>query len=205
VSTDQQVSDARVPDYDASVREYHASRARYIRTVTADTEKKLLETVAKRREPLKEEINNLTALARSRFDARQTTLKAYAAKAPGRVTASGLLPPSPAERMIGGIDKLYKTAVKSAEEFSEVNDILKKRKEKLEKIDDEVRTVLEQHGRDLIAQLESPTGLEGAFKRDPLLARAHARMQSAEARRESVRESSQPPAPEMSAAVSVSD
>jgi hypothetical protein len=192
VSTDQQISDARVPDYDASVREYHASRARYIHTVTADTEKKLMETVAKRREPLKEEITNLTALARARFDARQVTLKAYAAKAPSRVGAGGLLPPSPAERMIGGIDKLYKTAVKAAEEFAEVNDILKKRKEKLEKIDDEVRTVLEQHGRDLIAQLESPTGLEGAFKRDPLLGMAHARMLAAEARRESVRESSQP-------------
>jgi hypothetical protein len=187
VSTDQ-VSDARVPDYDASVREYHASRARYIRTVTADTEKKLMETVAKRREPLKEEIANLNVLARSRFEARQTTLRAYAAKAPGRVGAGRLLPPSPAERVIGGIDKLYKAALKTAEEFNEVNDIIKKRKEKLDAIDNEVRTVLEQHGRDLIAQLETPTGLEGAFKRDPLLGRAHARMLAAKARRESVRE-----------------
>jgi hypothetical protein len=202
VSTDQHVSDARVPDYDASVREYHASRARYIRTVTTDTEKKLMETVAKRRDPLKEEINNLTALARSRFEARQMTLRAYAAKAPGRVSAGGLLPPSPAERMIGGIDKLYKAAVKAAEEFNEVNDIIKKRKEKLDKIDDEVRTVLEQHGRDLIAQLESPTGLEGAFKRDPLLARAHARMLAAEARRESVLESTPAEAPASQAPVS---
>jgi hypothetical protein len=189
VSTDRQVSDARVPDYDASVREYHASRARYNHTVTSDTEKKLMETVAKRREPLKDEINNLSALARARFDVRQTTLKEYAAKAPSRVTAGGLLPPSPAERMIGGIDKLYKTALKAAEEFNEVNEIIKKRKEKLDKIDLEVRTVLEQHGRDLIAQLESPAGLEGAFKRDPLLGRAHARMLAAAARRESVRDS----------------
>jgi hypothetical protein len=176
-------------DYDASVREYHASRARYIRTVTTDTEKKLMDTVAKRRDPLKEEINNLQSLARARFEARQSTLKAYAAKAPGRVSAGGLLPPSPAERMIGGIDKLYKSAVKAAEEFNEVNEIIKKRKEKLDSIDNEVRTVLEQHGRDLIAQLETPTGLEGAFKRDPLLARAHARMIAAGARRESVLES----------------
>ena len=189
MSTDRQVSDARVPDYDASVREYHASRARYIHTVTSDTEKKLMETVAKRREPLKDEINNLSALARARFDVRQTTLKEYAAKAPRRVTAGGLLPPSPAERMIGGIDKLYKTALKAAEEFNEVNEIIKKRKEKLDKIDLEVRTVLEQPGRDLIAQLESPAGLEGAFKRDPLLGRAHARMLAAAARRESVRDS----------------
>jgi hypothetical protein len=189
-----QQADGKVPDYDASVREYHASRARYIRSVTADTEKRLMETVAKRRDPLKEEITSLSALARARFDVRQTTLKAYAAKAPGRVTNSGLLPPSPAERMIGGIDKLYKAAVKAAEEFSEVNDIIKKRKEKLDQIDNEVRTVLEQHGRELIAQLETPTGLEGAFKRDPLLGRAHARMVAAEARRESVRETLRPAA-----------
>jgi hypothetical protein len=193
VSADQQ-ADGKVPDYDASVREYHASRARYIRSVTADTEKRLMETVAKRRDPLKEEITSLSALARARFDVRQTTLKAYAAKAPGRVTNSGLLPPSPAERMIGGIDKLYKTAVKAAEEFSEVNEIIKKRKEKLDQIDNEVRTVLQQHGREVIAQLETPTGLEGAFKRDPLLGRAHARMVAAEARRESVRETLRPAA-----------
>jgi hypothetical protein len=181
------VSIEQTADYDASVREYHASRARYIRTVTSDTEKQLMETVAKRRDPLKEELTNLTSLARVRFDTRQATLKAYAAKAPGRVSNSGLLPPSPAERMVGGIDKLYKAAVKAAEEFNEVNDIIKKRKDKLEAIDSEVRTVLEQHGRDLIAQLETPTGLEGAFKRDPLLARAHARMVAAESRRAAVR------------------
>jgi hypothetical protein len=191
VSTDQQTG---ANEYDASVREYHASRARYIRTVTTDTEKKLMETVAKRRDPLKEEITNLQALARARFDARQTTLKAYAAKAPGRVSTGGLLPPSAAERMVGGIDKLYKAAVKSAEEFNEVQEIIKKRKEKLDSIDNEVRTVLEQHGRDLIAQLETPTGLEGAFKRDPLLERAHSRMVAAEARRESVLDATSVPA-----------
>lgn len=177
-------------EYDASVAEYHASRARYIRTVTADTEKKLLETVAKRREPITEEIGNLTTLARARFDARQATLKAYAAKAPGRVTATGLQPPAAQERMIPGIDKLYKAAVKAAEEFNEVNDIIRKRKEKLDTIDREVRQLLEQHGRDLIAQLETPTGLEGAFKRDPLLFRAHTRMLEAQSRRAAVIDSS---------------
>jgi hypothetical protein len=182
-------------DYDATVAEYHASRARYIRTVTADTEKKLLDAVAKRREPINQEIASLTTLARARFDARQTTLKAYGAKAPNRVTAGGLLPPSPQERMIAGIDKLYKAAVKAAEEFNEVNEIIRKRKEKLDAIDREVRTVLEQHGRDLIAQLETPSGLEGAFKRDPLLGRAHARMLAAEARRAAIRGSMQPAEP----------
>ena len=181
------------PEYDASVKEYHFSRARYIRTVTSDTEKKLMESVAKRREPLQEEITNLTALARMRFDARQLALKAYAARAPGRVTATGLLPPSATDR-IAGIDKVYKAAVKAAEEFNEVNEIVKKKKDKLEKLDEEVRVVLEQHERDLIAQLETPVGLEGAFKRDPLLGRAHARMQAAEARRAAIVQSMTQPA-----------
>lgn len=179
---------ANLSDYDAAVKEYHASRARYIRTVTDDTEKRLMETVAKRRGPLMEEITNLTSLARARFDTRQASLKAYSEKAPGRVTASAVQPPLPGS----GADKLFKAARKAAEEFAEVNDILKKRKEKLEAIDAEIRTVLEKHGRDLIAALESPTGLDGAFKRDPLLERAHARMLAAEARRASAIDGAMP-------------
>jgi hypothetical protein len=195
VSTDPMPADtgADAPEYDASVKEYHFSRARYIRAVTSDTEKKLMESVAKRRDPLQEEITNLNALARMRFDARQVALKAYAARAPGKVTTTGLLPPSPTDR-IAGIDKVYKAAVKAAEEFNEVNEIVKKKREKLEKLDEEVRVVLEQHERDLIAQLETPTGLEGAFKRDPLLGRAHARMQAAEARRAAIVQSHTQPA-----------
>ena len=192
MNTDQLAGRTQAPDHDDSVAEYHASRARYIRTVTADTEKRLLETVAKRRDPLKEEITSLTALARARFETRQQTLREYKAKAPHRVTATGLLPPSPTERIIPGIDKLFKTAAKAAEEFNEVNEIIKKRREKLDKIDDEVRAVLEQHTREIIAQLESPVGLEGAFKRDPLLEQAHKRMLAAEARRASVRASARP-------------
>ena len=183
----EEAAGAGAPENDDSIAQYHASRARYIRTVTADTEKRLLETIAKRRDPLKEEITNLTALARSRFETRQQTLRDYKAKAPNRVTATGLLPPSPTERVIPGVDKLFKTAVKAAEEFNEVNEIIKKRKDKLDKMDEEVRTVIEQHTRDIIAQLESPVGLEGAFKRDPLLQQAHKRMLAAEARRAAIR------------------
>jgi hypothetical protein len=195
VNTDPAIDGTGVPDQDDSIAQYHASRARYIRTVTADTEKRLLETVAKRRDPLKEEIANLTARARSRFEMRQQTLRDYKAKAPNRVTAAGLLPPSPTERVIPGIDKLFKTAAKAASEFNEVNDIIKKRKEKLDAMDSEIRTVIEQHTRDIIAQLETPLGLEGAFKRDPLLEQAHKRMLATEARRAAVRDTLAPEVP----------
>jgi hypothetical protein len=176
-------------EYDATVSEYHSSRARYIRTVTSGIEARLIETVGKRREPLVEEISNLSTLAQDRYATYQTALKAYATNAPSRVTAGGLLAPSPAERMVRGIDKLYKAAIKAAEEYREVNAIIKKRKEQLAEMDWKMRVQVEQYGRDLIAQLETTAGLEGAFKRDPLLGRAHARMLAAESRRASVLES----------------
>jgi hypothetical protein len=169
-----------------AVSEYQASRARYIRTITTDLEQRLQHTIGKRREPLVEEIANLTVLAHGRYEVYQDALKAYAAKAPARVKAGGIQAPTPAERMISGIDKLYKAALKAAEEFRECDHIIKKRKHRLEEIDYKMRVQLEQYGRDLIAQLETPAGLEGAFKRDPLLGRAHARMLGAQARRTAV-------------------
>jgi hypothetical protein len=173
-------------DYDAAVAEYHASRARYIRTIMAGVEQRVMETIGKRRGPLMEEITNLTLLAHSRYDEYQRALKAYSEKAPNRVTASGLLPPPTARHMIRGIDRLYKAAVKAAADYTECNAIIKKRKDQLEEIDQKMRVQVEQYGRDIIAQLETPTGLEGAFMRDPLLGRAHARMRAAEARRAAV-------------------
>lgn len=176
-------NDARaVGEVEAAVSEYHSSRARYIRTVTSDVEKRLLESIGKRRAPLTEEIANLNTLAHVRFGTYQTALKAYGAKAPSRVTAAGLQAPGPAERMIGGIDKLYKAALKAAEEYNEVNAIIKKRRDSLDEMDKKLREQVEKYGRDLIAQLETPAGLEAAFKRDPLLGRAHARMLQAQAR-----------------------
>jgi hypothetical protein len=176
------------PDDDAVLAEYQASRARYIRTVTSGVEQRLMETIGKRREPLKEEIANLALLAHNRYEVYQEALKAYKAKAPGRVTATGLQPPSAAERTIRDIDKLYKAAVKAAAEFREIEPIIKKRRTQLTEIDWKLREQVEQYGRSLISQLETKAGLESAFQRDPLLGRAHARMQAAQARRAAIRE-----------------
>jgi hypothetical protein len=165
----------------AAVAEYRASRARYIRSVTSDVEARLMATIGKRREPIVEELSNLTVLGHSRYDSYQSALRAYSAKAPRRITSGGLLPPSPAERFVPGIDKLYRAALKAADEFREVNEIIKKRRATLEELDWKMRVKVEQYGRDLIAKLETPAGLAGAFKRDPLLARAHARMSASRA------------------------
>jgi hypothetical protein len=74
---------------------------------------------------------------------------------------------------------LYTAAVRAADEFREVNDVIQKRKDLLSIVDYRLRMQLEQYGRDLIAQLETESGLETAFQRDPLLRRAHARMLAA--------------------------
>jgi hypothetical protein len=104
------------------------------------------------------------------------------------VSATSLLPPAPTDRVGNfGVDKLFKSAVKAAEDFNEVNEILRKRRESLDVIDTEMREVLQKHNEDLIAFLETPDGLANAFKRDPLLGQAHARMKAAIAARDEAR------------------
>ena len=78
------------------------------------------------------------------------------------------------------MDKVYKAALVAADEFNEVSEILRKRRENLEAIDGEMRTRLTEYNENLIAMLESPDGLANAFRRDPLLERAHRRMKEAQ-------------------------
>jgi hypothetical protein len=173
---------------DEAIRKYELSRDRYMQTIRADAEDKVVQSVSKRRQKLIEEIDNLRNLAKLRADQRTEAVKAYAQRCPTRVSATSLLPPGPTDRVGNfGVDKLFKTAVKAAEDFNEVNEILRKRRESLELIDSEMRDVLQKHNDDLIAFLETPDGLANAFKRDPLLAQAHARMKAAIAQRDAMR------------------
>jgi Skp family chaperone for outer membrane proteins len=179
---------------EAAIREYEFSRDRYMHTLRADAEAKVLATVTHRREKLMEEVNNLRALARIRSDARAEAMKAYAQRCPGRVSATSFLPPSAADKVGNfGVDKLFKAAVKANEEMTEVSEILKKRRDALDAIDTEMKAVLAKHYEDLIRALETPTGLENAFKRDPLLGRAHARMKAAIERRDALRNAAATP------------
>ena len=178
------VDPKRALDSDASVTEYHASRARYVRTLTSDLENRLQATIGAQRKLLAEECANLTRLAQNRNDAYQRALRTYSEKVPRRVTSDGLAAPSPLERLNAGVDKLYRAAARAAEEYREVSEMIEKRQAKLEAIDRQMRAELEHFSRALAAQLETPAGREAAFRRDPLLARAHARMQAAGARGE---------------------
>ena len=168
-----------------ATRNYELSRDRYVHTVRADAAAKVAGSVAKRREKLFAEVEDLRLLAVSRAESRTAAVKAYALRAPTRVTTTSLLPPNAGDRVANyGVDKLFRAAVKAAEDFNEVNEILRKRRDSLEAIDIEMRTVLAQHNDDLVRFLETPDGLANAFKRDPLLGQAHARMKSAMAKRD---------------------
>jgi hypothetical protein len=146
-----------------------------------------MQSVERRRDKLIEEIENLRLLALARGDARAEAVKAYGQRCPARVTPTSLLPPTAGDRVGNfAVDRLFKAAVKAAEEFNEVNDLLRKRRAALGDIDVELRTVLQKHNDDLIRALETPDGLANAFKRDPLLGHAHARMKAALARRDAL-------------------
>ncbi len=187
-----------VMEAEVATRNYELSRDRYVHTLRADAEAKVVGSVAKRREKLIVEVENLRLLVVSRAESRTAAVKAYALRAPTRVTATSLLPPNAGDRVGNdGVDKLFRSAVKAAEDFNEVNEILRKRRDSLEAIDIEMRTVLAEHHNDLIRFLETPDGLMNAFKRDPLLGQAHARMKSAVAKRDAL--AARNPAPESAA------
>src|SRR5271163_5129642 len=121
---------------DGIIAEYHASRARFIRSVTADVEARLMAAVEKRRAPLVAEISNLTVLAHDRHETYRAGVAAYKATTGAKSAA------------------LQKAALKAAAEYKEVEAIIKKRREALDAIDRRLRVEIEQYGRELINQLE---------------------------------------------------
>lgn len=173
-------------DADAAIREYEFSRDRYMYTLRTAAEEQVMKTVGPRREKLNGEIENLRVLSRVRAETRTDAVKAYAQRFPSRVQGTAFLPPSPTDRVGGGADKLFKSAMKAHEELNEVTDILKRRREALDTLETEMRAILQKRNEELIRILETPEGLENAFKRDPLLGRAHARMKAAVAQRDAL-------------------
>jgi hypothetical protein len=173
---------------EAAIHEYEFSRDRYMHSLRVAAEEQVAKAVGPRREKLAQEIENLRSLVRVRSEARTEAVKAYAQRCPGRVQGTAFLPPAPTDRVGNfGVDKLFKAAMKAHEELTEVNEILKKRREALDALDTEMRSILQKRNEDLIKMLETPVGLENAFKRDPLLGRAHARMKAAVAQRDALR------------------
>jgi hypothetical protein len=77
-----------------------------------------------------------------------------------------------------GADRFYKRAEKAAKEYVEVRDILVKRREQLNKMEEDLRHALDEREAALIRQMESPRGLQSALQRDPLLNVAYQKLKA---------------------------
>jgi hypothetical protein len=170
-----------VPDFErdeAAISAYESAKLRYIRAITQDAETKLREAFGKRREAINDEITGLRDLAKLRSEAAERAASKYALKLPHRVRKSGVRPPSFWERLVSfnAVDKPFRLAEKTAEELEEVNDLLRKRRDRLEAMERETRRSIYLREEAVRKKLQTPEGL-AALHADPMVKAAFAKMQ----------------------------
>lgn len=164
---------------EAVVQAYEAAKLRYIRSITADAETKLRDAFAKRREAINEEIANLRLLSKSRQETAMSSAQRYAMKLPNRVRKTGVRPPSLWERIrtFNSVDKPYRAAARAAEELDECNELLRKRRDRLEAMERETRRSIYLREEAVRKKLQTPEGL-AALHQDPMVKAAFAKMQA---------------------------
>jgi hypothetical protein len=170
-----------VPDFErdeATISAYESAKLRYIRAITQDAETKLREAFGKRREAINDEISNLRSLAKTRGDSAAAAAQRYAVKLPHRVRKTGVRPPSFWERLMtfNSVDKFYRSAQKAAEELDEVNELLRKRRDRLDAMERETRRSIYLREEAVRKKLQTPEGL-AALHADPMVKAAFAKMQ----------------------------
>jgi hypothetical protein len=170
-----------VPDFErdeAAIGAYESAKLRYIRAITQDAETKLREAFGKRREAINDEISALRELSKTRSDAAERAAARYAVRLPHRVRKSGVRPPSFWERLMSfnSIDVLYRTAQRTAEELDDVNDLLRKRRDRLDAMERETRRSIYLREVAVRKKLQTPEGL-AALHADPMVKAAFAKMQ----------------------------
>lgn len=171
-----------LPDFErdeALIQAYEGAKLRYIRGITADAETKLREAFAKRREAINEEIGNLRMLAKARQEVAMSTAQKYAVKLPHRVKKTGVRPPSFWERLItfNSIDRFYRNASIAAEELEEVNELMRKRRDRLDAMERETRRSIYLREEAVRKKLQTPEGL-AALHGDPMVKAAFTKMQA---------------------------
>ncbi|HEY5349745.1 MAG TPA: hypothetical protein VIJ64_08425 [Candidatus Lustribacter sp.] len=173
-----------VPDFEreeAAIGAYESAKLRYIRAITQDAEVKLREAFGKRREAINDEIANLRSVAKLRSEAATVAAQKYAAKLPHRVRKTGVRPPSFWERLVtlNAVARSYRTAAAAAEEFDEINELLRKRRDRLDAMERETRRSIYLREEAVRKKLQTPEGL-AAMHADPMVKAAFAKMQDVE-------------------------
>jgi len=172
---------AAVPDFEAdesAISQYEAAKLRYIRAITQDAEVKLRDAFGKRREAINDEIANLRDLVKTRQDAAAAAAARYAVKLPHRVRKTGVRRPSLWERLrtFNTVEKYYRAAQKAADELDEANDMLRKRRDRLDAMERETRRSIYLREEAVRKKLQTPEGL-AALHADPMVRAAFAKMQ----------------------------
>jgi len=160
--------------------EFEIAKTRFVRTLDAERFAGLINVAAKHRSRLTDEIGNLRHAARERHQTALEHARAYGSVLPHRVGRFSIQPPAAYERFgeFHGADRLYERAVRAAKEYSEVRELLVKRRDQLKALERKLRARLDDREAVLLGQLESPRSLRIARQLDPLLDRSYQKLQA---------------------------
>jgi hypothetical protein len=159
--------------------EYDFARSRFIQSLLTGADiTRIVDEASKKRETLRVEIEHLRVLARARHETSTNDARAYQTMLPHRITAAGLQPPSPLEKIGAtfGSERMYKKAFNSAKEYVEARDLFVKRRDQLTVVEENLRKTLHAREAAIERQLESAGGHDMALKRDPLLNSAYQKL-----------------------------
>jgi hypothetical protein len=163
---------------EAAVAAYESAKLAYIRAITMDAENRLRDAFSRKREAINDELANLRALAKERQAAASAAAAGYALRLPHRVRKGGVRPPSIWERLrtFNRIDAWYRAAVKAAAELDDVNDLVRKRRDRLDAIERETRRSIYLREEAVRKKLQTPEGL-ASLHADPMVRHAFAKLQ----------------------------
>lgn len=172
--------DSALPDFERDeqiVQAYEAAKARYVRQITASSEAKLREAYGKRREKLLEEIADLRDVLRQRTNEATVAAKRYGNVVPNRVQR-GIRPPSLWERLrtFNAVSKLYKAAAKASSDVDDVNNLLRKQRNKMDTIERDMKRSIYLREESVRKKLTTPEGI-AALHGDPVVRGAYNRLQ----------------------------
>jgi hypothetical protein len=170
------------PDFErdeAAIAAYESAKLAYIRAITHDAEIRLREAFSKKRDAINDEIANLRALAKAKQEAANAATARYAKQFPHRVRKSGVRAPSLWERLctFNQVAGLYRQASRASEELDDVNDLLRKRRDRLDAMERETRRSIYLREEAVRKKLQTPEGL-ASLHADPMVRSAFAKMQN---------------------------
>jgi hypothetical protein len=156
------------------------AKTRFVRSLDAERNSRLLEKAGKERSRLHDEIVNLRLVTRDRHETALEHARAYGSVLPHRVGKTWIQPPASFEKLgqFFGAERLYKRAARAAKEYIEARELLMKRRDQLNALEEDLRTRLEDREAVLLDQLESPRSLRIARQLDPLLDTSYQKLQA---------------------------